>query len=131
VSSLRRVAAAGISVILAVVSGVVTALVTAYSSLGLWVALGALVLVGGGLQAAVTASDRRSTRRVLASGAGAVAIRGSAGEVRTRVQWRDESGAVTDGDGVIATGPGAVSIGGDSAGPVSTDVTNAGDQDLP
>jgi hypothetical protein len=60
---------------------------------------------------------------VEASGAGAVAVGGSArGAVRTRVRGRQAPPAERgERDGVVASGPGSVSVGGD-AGPVSTDV---------
>ncbi|MGH3274402.1 MAG: hypothetical protein ACRDNZ_08810, partial [Streptosporangiaceae bacterium] len=47
----------------AAAAGLVTALVTARPSIGLWVALGLLVIIGAVLQAAVVTSERRSTRR--------------------------------------------------------------------
>lgn len=120
-----RAVAAGISVIVATASGVVTALVTTHSSRGLWVALGVLVVVGAALQAAATYGERRQPGRVQASGAGAVAIGGSARPIRTRVHGSFASPAKPDDqDGVTASGPGAVGIGGDAAGPVSTDVTD-------
>jgi hypothetical protein len=120
-----RAVATGISVIVAAVSGVVTALVTAHPSRGLWVALGVAVAVGAVLQAVVAYGERRQQRRVDASGAGAVAIGGSArGEIRTQVHGGPVPGAVAgDHDGVSASGPGAVGVGDDAAGPVSTDVT--------
>jgi hypothetical protein len=120
-----RAVAAGASVIVAAVSGVVTALVTAHPSLGLWVALGIGVIVGAILQAAVSYySDRGKAQRVDASGAGAVAVGGSARKIRTRVQGsRAPAAAPGERDGVTASGPGAVGIGGDAAGPISTDVT--------
>jgi hypothetical protein len=120
-----RAVAAGISVILATASGVVTALVTTHSSRGLWVALGVLVIVGAALQAAASYGGRRRPGRVNASGVGAVAIGGSAREIRTRVHGSHVPPAAPDDqDGVTASGPGAVGIGGDAAGPVSTDVTD-------
>ena len=120
-----RAVAGGVSVIAAAAAGLVTALVTAHSSLGLWVALGALVVVGALLQAAVIAGERRSERRVTASGAGAVAVGGSAGEIRTRVRGAVAlSGPPDEGD-VLAYGPGAVSVGGDAAGLISTDVSDS------
>ncbi len=119
-----RAVLAGISVILAALSGVVTALVTAHPSRGLWVALGVAVFVGAVLQAAVTYGERRKHSRVEASGAGAVTIGGSAhGEIHTRVIGRHmPSAASGDQDGMIASGPGAIAVGGDAAGPISTDV---------
>lgn len=117
-----RAVAAGISVAVSAVSGVVTALVTSHPSRGLWAALVVLVIVGAGLQVAVTYSERRE-RHVAASGAGAVAIGGSArGEIRTRVHRTNAPAAVAgDQDGVSASGPGAVGVGGDARA-VSTDV---------
>jgi hypothetical protein len=120
-----RAVAAGISVIVATASGVVTSLVTTHPSRGLWVALAVVVIVGAALQAAVTYGDRRKAGRVDVSGAGAVAVGGSAGEIRTRVRRSHGSPAIPDDqDGVIASGPGAVGIGGDATGPISTDVTD-------
>lgn len=117
-----RAVAAGFSFVAATASGVVTALVTAHSSWGLWVALGVLVVVGAVAQAAVIAGERRSARRISASGAGAVAVGGSAGEIRTRVRGEAVATDALGGEGVVASGPGAVGVGGDAAGPISTDV---------
>ena len=126
-----RAVAAGVSVVLAAVVGVVTALVTAHPSRGLWVALGIVVIVGAGLQAVITYGERRNTLRVQSSGAGAVAIGGSArAPVQTRVHGSHIQSAVTEEqDGVTASGPGAVSIGGDAAAQVSTNVTGGTAQD--
>jgi hypothetical protein len=120
-----RAVAAGVTVVVAGASGVVTALVTAHSSAGLWVALGVLLVVGGVLQMVVVAGDRRSSRDVTASAAGAVAIGGSAGEIHTRVQegFGPAGRPDSDRDGVAAAGPGSVAVGNDAAGPVSTEVT--------
>jgi hypothetical protein len=126
-----RAIAAGISVVVAAASGVVTALVTSHSSRGLWMALGVLVVVGAVLQTAVIAGERRSRRGVVASGAGAVAVGDSAGEIRTRVQGHQSSAVAPDGDGVVASGPGAVGVGRDAAGPVSTEVTGTDGQAIP
>jgi hypothetical protein len=125
-----RAVAAGVSVVLAAVIGVVTALVTAHPSLGLWVALGVVVVAGAGLQAAVTYSERSKTLRVRSAGAGAVAIGGSArGPVQTHVHGSHvQSAGAGEQDGVTASGPGAVSIGGDMAAQVSTDVTGEAEQ---
>ena len=71
-----RAVAAGVSVVVAGVGGVVTALATAHPSTGLWVALSVLLVVGGVLQVVVAAGDRRSSRAATASGAGAVAVGG-------------------------------------------------------
>jgi hypothetical protein len=125
-----RAAAAGITFVLAAASGVVTALVTAHSSRGLWVALGVLVVVGAALQAAVTINDRK-TGRVAASGAGSVAVGGSAATVSTRVTGSHGPGGAPGEDGVSASGPGAVGVGGDVTGSVSTQVTEADGQGLP
>jgi hypothetical protein len=117
--------AGGVSVIVAAVTGVVTSIVTAHPSQGLWAALGVIVIVGAVLQAAVTYSERERSRRVKASGAGAVAVGGSArNAVRTRVRGKHNSLTGPDErDGVVASGPGSVSIGGDAAGPISTEMS--------
>lgn len=124
---LRAVAAGG-SFVLAAASGVVTALATAHSSPGVWVALGVLVVVGGVLQAAVTINERRSSGRVAAAGAGAVAVGGSANKISTHVTGSSTPAVTPSGEGVTASGPGAVSVGGDVSGPVSTDVADTGGQ---
>jgi hypothetical protein len=118
-----RPVAVGVSVVAAAASGVVTALVTAHSSWGLWVALVVLVVVGAVAQAAVSAGERRSARRISASGAGAVAVGGSAGEIRTQVRGEAAATGAPGGEDVVASGPGAVGVGGDAAGPISTDVS--------
>jgi hypothetical protein len=123
-----RAAAAGVSFVLAAVCGVVTALVTAHSSPGLWAALGVLVIVGAVLQVAVTVNERHAGGRVTASGAGSVAVGGSAGAITTRVTGSQKPGVVSGEEGVTATGPGAVGVGGDVTGPVSTEVTETGGQ---
>jgi hypothetical protein len=117
-----RAVAAGVSVVVAGVGGVVTALVTAHPSAGLWVALSVLLVVGGVLQFLVTAGDRQSSRPVTASGAGAVAVGGSAGKIRTLVHGSPGPSGEPAG-GVAAAGPGSVAVGGDAAGPVSTEFT--------
>lgn len=119
-----RAAAAGTSVIVAAASGMVTALITTHASRGLWIGLIVLVVVGAILQGAVTAGERRSSRRVVASGAGAVAVGGSAsGEIRTHVHNSYGPAAVVGMDGVTASAPGSVSVGGDVSAPVSTELT--------
>lgn len=120
-----RAVAAGVSVVLAAAGGVVTVFVTQHSSLGLWVALVALVVLGAALQAAVTVGERWSRRRVVASGPGAVAVGGSAGEIHTRVKGAHNPPGAPSGGDVVASGPGAVSVGSDTTGPVSTDVTGS------
>lgn len=121
---------AGLSTVLGAVVGVVTALVTAHPSGGLWAGLGVAVAAGAVSQAAVTAGERRERGRVSASGAGSVAVGGSArGRITTRVGGVNAPPAAACGqEGVTASGPGAVGIGGD-AGPVSTDVTGPGRPD--
>ena len=126
-----RAAAAGVSFVLAAACGVVTALVTAHSSRGLWVALGVLVIVGAALQVAVTMNGQRAPGRVTASGPGSVAVGGSAGKISTRVTGVRRPAVTPGGDGVTASGPGAVGVGGDVTGPVSTEVTKAEGQGLP
>jgi hypothetical protein len=126
-----RAAAAGVSFVLAAASGVVTALVTAHSSQGLWVALGVLVVVGAVLQAVVTMNERHAAGRVTASGVGSVAVGGSAGTITTHVTGSRGPAATTGEDGVTASGPGAVGVGGDVTGPVSTEVTEADGQGAP
>lgn len=126
-----RAIAVGISIVVAGVSGVVTGLVTAHPSRGLWVALGVLLVIGGVLQAAITVVPHRSS--AAARGPGAVAVGGDAkAEIRTRVHgmtasFQDRPG----GDGVVASGPGAVSVGGDVSSPISTDVTDTGGRTTP
>lgn len=124
----RRALLAGLSVILASVCGVVTALVTAHPSRGLWVALAVVVVAAATSQVVMTYGERRDRGRVEASGAGAVAVGGtSRGEIRTRAYGGPQTPALpARQDGVSATGLGAVSIGGDTDGPVSTDAN--GDQ---
>ena len=127
-----RAVAAGVSVVLAAASGVATALVTSHSSIGLWVALGVLVMTGAGLQVAVAAGDRRrSSPRVVASAAGAVAVGGSAGEIITRAHGGHGPAVVANAGDVVAAGPGAVAVGGDAGGPVSTEVTGPGGPGAP
>jgi hypothetical protein len=133
-----RAAAAGTSVVLAAIIGVVTALVTMRPSRGLWVALGVLVFVGAALQVGVTLGERRSSkgsestslsdkpRDVEAFGAGAVAIGGSAhGAIQTRVHGSHSSAQMPgEHDGIVASGPGSVATGGDAIGPVTTQITD-------
>lgn len=119
-----RAVAAGISVIVASASGVVTALVTTHPSRGLWVALGVAVILGAVLQAALTFGEGKKPRRTQASGTGAVAVGGSAQDIGTHVDGSHGPAATPSGrDGVSASGPGSVSIGGNAAGRISTDVT--------
>jgi hypothetical protein len=124
-----RALAAGAAFVAAAVIGVITALVAARPSLGLWVALGVVVVAGGALQAAASVADRRSRHRVRASGDGAVAVGGNAGEIRTRVRGFGRATlpsaemAGDEGD-VAAPGRGAVSIGGNADGPIGTDVSD-------
>jgi hypothetical protein len=123
-----RAVAGGVSVVVAAATGVVTALVTAHSSAGLWAALAVLVVVGGILQAAIIGLERRAGGRVVAIGHGAVAVAGTAGEIRTRVRGAVASSAPArsgDSDAVAAIGIGSVSVRGDAAGPISTDVSSS------
>jgi len=124
-----RAIAVGLSVILATISGVVTSVVTQHPSRGLWVALGVLAVVGAALQAAVTVADRRSSRRVVASGPGSVAIGGSAAEIRTQVRGSAGRHQQHPHGDVVASGPGAISVGGDTSGSISTEVTGT-DRDV-
>jgi len=126
-----RAAVAAVSFVLAAASGVVTALVTAHSSRGLWAALGVLVVVGAVLQAAVTMNERRTPGRVTASGAGSVGVGGSASTITTRVTGTHEPTGAPGENGVTASGTGAVGVGGDVTGPVSTQVTEADGQGPP
>jgi hypothetical protein len=129
-----RALAAGVSVILAAVSGVVTALVTTHPTRGLWVALVVVAIVGAALQAVATCGERRAgairlsqkPTKIEASGPGAVAIGGSAHqEIHTHVHGSHPSAFIPDKrSGVAASGPGAVAIGGNAAGPISTNVTS-------
>ncbi len=120
-----RAGLAALSVVLAAVCGVVTSLVTAHPSSGLWVGLGVVVVAGAVSQAAVTLGERRERGQVEASGAGSVAVGGSARRrITTRVHGSGVPPMVPGSQGgVIASGLGAVSIGGD-AGPISTDVNS-------
>ena len=119
-----RAIAAGISVIVAAASGVVTSVVTTHPSRGLWVGLGVAVILGAVLQAALTFGDGKKPQRAEASGAGAVAVGGSAQGISTHVRGTHGPAEAPSGRGeVSAWGLGAVSIGGDAGGRISTDVT--------
>jgi hypothetical protein len=120
-----RAVAGGVSVVVAVATGLVTALVTTHSSAGLWAALAVLTVVGGGLQAVIIGLERRRAGGVIASGAGSVAVGGSAGEIRTRVRGAAASSALSHWDGVVAPGAGAISVGGEAAGPMTTDISSS------
>lgn len=124
---MKRAVAAGAAFAAASGSGVVAALVAARPSLGLWVALGVLVTVGAALQSAVTATERRRKPGVLASGAGAVAVGGSAREVRTYVRGAAPGRIVAENSEVTASDLGSVAVGGDVTGPVVTDVASVRD----
>jgi len=93
-----RSVAAGVTVVVAAASGVVTALVTTHPSGGLWVALGVVVIVGAVLQAAVTYSEHRKPLRVVAE---------------------DLSGRPVP-PSAVASGEGAIAAGGDIPGIAST-----------
>ena len=62
-----RAVAAGVTVVVAAASGVITVVVTTHPSRGLWVALGVMVIMGAVLQAAVTYGERRKPQKVEAS----------------------------------------------------------------
>lgn len=119
-----RAIAAAVSFVVAAAVGVVTALVTAHGSAGLWSALGVLVVVGAVLQAVMIGRERASGR-VAAFGAGAVAVGGSAAEIRTRVRGHAGSPGQAGEQDVAAAGAGAVAVGGEAAGPISTDVSSS------
>jgi hypothetical protein len=70
-----RAVAAGVSVVVAAASGVVTALVTTHPSRGLWVALGVVVIVWAVLQAAVTYGERRKPQKAEAADTDAAGLR--------------------------------------------------------
>ena len=119
-----RAFATGATFVIAALIGLITSLVTTDRSVALWVALGVLVVGGAALQGWVTRAERRSgSRRVVASGAGSVAVRGNAREVRTRVRGTRGPAATDDGGETQVLGPGAVSIAGD-AGLIVTDVND-------
>jgi hypothetical protein len=127
-----RAVLAGLSVVFAAVIGTLTAVVTAHPSAGLWAGLAIAVAAGAVSQAVVTFGERREPGRVVASGAGSVAVGGSArGQVTTRVRRGRPMPTASDradvDGGVVASGPGAVSAGGD-AGEVSTDVSEDPDE---
>lgn len=120
-----RAIAGGVSVVVAAGVGVVTALVTAHPSTGLWVALGVLAIVGAVLQVVVIGRERGSPHRIIATGPGAIAVGGSARKIRTRVRGKAMPSDRPEGDGVAATGAGAVSVGGDITECASTDVSSS------
>ena len=115
-----RSVAAAVAFAVAAISGILAAVAANNKSMGWWVALGVLVLMGAILQGIVTTVEPR--RRTVASGAGSVAIGGnSTAAVHTSARGVVESDAKPVGD-TAASATGAVSIGGDSSGEVSTDV---------
>lgn len=134
-----RALAAGASVVLAAIIGVITALVTTHSSRGLWVGLGVLIVAGAALQVGITLTERRPSKdpqltgqahkqtAAAAHGAGSVAVGGSThSSIQTRVQGSAASTAPTDKhDGVVASGDGSVAVGGDASGLISTEVTDS------
>jgi hypothetical protein len=115
-----REVAAGITFVVAAGSGVVTSLVVARPSWGLWVALSVLVVLGAILQGLVIAGDRRSRGRVLASGAAAVAVGGSAQNIRTYVRGADDASIPSEGAEITASGSGSVSVGENAADVITT-----------
>jgi hypothetical protein len=122
-----RALMAGISAAVAAIIGVVTSLISAHPSSGLWAALAVAIVLGGSLQAIVTYGDGRGKGKdsVQASGAGAVAIGGSASSVSTHVSGRHNSaGQIGSGHGVSASGPGSVSVGGNASGYISSEISS-------
>lgn len=114
-----RAFAAAVAFAAAALSGVLAAVVANDKSLGLWIAVGVLIIIGALSQGIVTAFEPR--RRIVASGAGAVAIGGSS-SATVQTRSRGDAGGRTKAEGdIAASAPGAVSIAGDSSGPVSTD----------
>jgi hypothetical protein len=129
-----RAVAAGFSVVVGAVIGVVTALATTHPSLGLWVALAVAVVVGAILQIALSRRDHGPSPHVKASAPGAVAVGGSVhGGIFTRVFSKRVGGSPVSPvepakqDGVAASAPGSAAVGGDVGGPISTDVTGTED----
>jgi hypothetical protein len=120
-----RAVIAGISAAVAAASGVLTSLVTQHPSRGLWVGLIVLVVAGGLAQAVLTLPARRSSGGTAAYGAGSVAVRGSAGEIRTHVTGHVEPTRSPSEREISALGTGAISVGGDVSGSASTEVTSA------
>lgn len=86
-----RAGAAAVTVVLAAVTGVLTALVTAHPSSGLWAALVAAVVIGAVLTGLVAAGERRS-RRLPSDSAGIGVIREAAQRIR-----QQEEAATRDG----------------------------------
>ena len=122
-----RAVGAGIAFAAAAASGVIAAFAAASRSWGLWVAIGVLVVGGAALQGLVTAGEKRSRGRVLASGDGSVAVAGSASGISTHVENIVVENTVVPGAAeqaeVTAAGRGSVSVGGDAAEQITTDVT--------
>lgn len=115
---MSRAIAAGVSFVLAALSGVIAAVVAVNDTLGLWLALGVVVVVGAVLQGIVTIAEPRP--KVVASGAGSVAVGGTARQVSTHVRGTVGTARQTPGK-VTASGPGAVSIGGNATDQIETD----------
>lgn len=119
-SGAMRAVAAGATVVVAAASGVVTNIATQEASWAWWVGLGALVIVGVLLQLLIGLLD--ADRKVTASGAGAVAVGGSARKkITTRVKGVGAAGSSRAG-GVSASGAGSVTVGQDSEGEISTEI---------
>ncbi|MGW9024714.1 hypothetical protein ACWGQ5_10845 [Streptomyces sp. NPDC055722] len=118
-----RAVAAGLSVVVAAASGLVTNVVTERRGIAWWVGLVVLVVVGALLQGWLSLKERAEPS-VSASGPGAVAVGGtSRGPVETRVSGVSAGQPRTAGDtGVSASGPGAVAVGRDVEDAVRTDV---------
>jgi hypothetical protein len=124
-----RALGAGASVVIAAATGLVTNIVTEKPLWGWCIGLGALIIIGVAVQVWLSLGQS-SAMQVNATGAGSVAIAGSAkGAVRTHVSGsaQDPSTAKAE-QGILAHGPGSVAIGGD-AGTVETDVVNRSSHD--
>jgi membrane protein implicated in regulation of membrane protease activity len=78
-----RAVAAGVAVVLAALSGLLTTVVSAHRSLGVWVALAVVVVVGAILQVAITAGQRRS-RSLPSDHAEVSAVREAAERIREK-----------------------------------------------
>jgi hypothetical protein len=113
---LRRGIAAGGSVLLAAAVNVTTGMLTQHWAVAWWTATAVLVVVGAGLQIWLTLAGSSTPTPVRASGDSAIAAAGSVARVSTRVTRSTErpGGAPQAvGDGVTASGLGAIAAGGD------------------
>ncbi|WP_328224366.1 hypothetical protein [Streptomyces sp. NBC_00310] len=124
----KRATAATATVVLATAVNVFTGLLTERWALAWWATVIVLVIIGAGLQAWLTLSDRagRATS-VTAAGIGSIAGAGSMTDVSTEVTLSPATLTAvrplpTPGEGVSASGIGAVTTGGDARN-VHTKVT--------